>query len=83
MSQYHLPDEDAGVVLAFRRHEAPRDRFYLGLRGIDTGAMYSVAQYHSYTRSSLSAMRGSQLQGLIIQIGNTPGSLLVEYSKIG
>jgi len=80
--QYHLPDEDAGMVIAFRRPEAPRHLFVCDLREIKDDVTYNVRWHVGYRESDCYEMSGKQLRELAIEIVDCPGSALIEYDRI-
>jgi len=79
--QYHRPEKNDGMVMAFRRHESPYGTCEIRLREIDSAANYSVTLYRSYDLEKTLTMPGTALQKLTIEIGGVPGSVLVEYAK--
>ena len=80
--QYHLPDEDAGMVIAFRRPEAPRHMFVCELREIKDDVTYEVRWHVGYRESDCYEMSGDRLRELAIEIVDRPGSALIEYVRI-
>lgn len=81
--QYHRPENEDGVLIALRRHESPFPTYICALHEIDDDAQYDVYVYDSYSRCMRTVMNGSQLRNIRLDIEDCPGSLLVEYSKIG
>jgi len=79
--QYHRPDEQDGMVLAFRRHESPDRGFAYDLREIDPEGTYEITQAWDYTPFER-GMEGTQLSKLWIEIPDCPGSALIEYRKV-
>ena len=79
--QYHRPEEQDGMVLAFRRHRSPYVEFACKLRGIDPAANYEVATSRGYDRTPPVRMPGSELGKLSIRVDACPGSAVVEYKK--
>lgn len=77
--QYHRPAEGDGVVVAFRRHRSPYASFDCELRGIDPAARYEVTRSETYEPSPPAAMEGERLRRLRIEVGDRPGSAIVEY----
>ena len=69
------------MVMAFRRPESPYGTREIRLREIDPAANYSVTLYRSYDPEKTLTMPGTALQKLTIEIGEIPGSVLVEYMK--
>jgi alpha-galactosidase len=81
--QYHLPDAEAGLLVAFRRHESPYASFDAEVRQIDPAADYEITQ--SQTCDAPTApqiMKGAGMQRLRLQIDARPGSVLVEYRRL-
>ncbi len=81
--QYHRPAEEDGLVLAFRRPESPYAAFVAELRGIDRAATYTVTRSVTYKPGKPETMTGAQLRSLRIDIGARPGSVVVEYRRVG
>jgi len=79
--QYHLPDEDAGIVLAFRRPQATQYQYLCELRGIDPAGTYNVTWRLGYEQSDHHDLQGTQLQRLIVEIIDCPSSVLIEYER--
>ena len=80
--QYHRPNEQDGMVVAFRRHESPYAGFACdGLRGIDPDAQYLVTLSRTYAPAKPVTMKGAALRLLEMEIDQRPGSLIVEYRK--
>ncbi len=79
--QYHLPDTDEGMVMAFRRSLASATTCQCDLRGIDTQSNYDVLLSYDYERSPAVAVTGSQLAHPVIEIPDKPGSVIMEYKK--
>ena len=76
--QMHRPSDNSGIVIAFRRPEAVSDRITVRLSGIDPAAAYDV--YNDNTGLTL-RMDGRQLlDGLMLQIPQKRGSLLLHYT---
>lgn len=78
--QYHRPQEDDGMVMLFRRHEAP-ERTSLTLQGIDPEAEYQVRRACDYQPAEAAVLKGADLLCYEASIQEQPGSLLVEYAK--
>jgi alpha-galactosidase len=77
--QYHRPQEDDGMVMAFRREQSAYVACEGRLRGIDPEKTYEVAVYRSYTPEKSMTMKGAALRQLRLEIAECPGSLLAEY----
>jgi alpha-galactosidase len=77
-TQYHRPDLDEGMVLAFRRPDSPYSTVEVSLRGIDPAAMYEVS------RDAVGAenMQGSRLiDDFQIVLPEKRSSELIVYRK--
>ena len=80
--QYHRPEKEDGMVLAFRRHESPYRSCECALRQIVPTARYHVELRATYGRDMALTMKGADLQKLALEIDEKPGSLLVEYAMV-
>lgn len=80
--QYHRPERDDGIVLAFRRHGSPYVVYDCALRGIEPSAVYRVTFSPTYERGESVELPGSDLARLSLQVTERPGSLLVEYQRV-
>ena len=80
--QYHLPDERAGMVMAFRRDQSPYGSYHGSLREIDRTGTYQVRMYQGYDPEPPLTMNGSDLERLKLTIGERPGSVIVEYRQL-
>jgi alpha-galactosidase len=81
--QYHRPETDDGIVLGFRRHRSPYSGYECALRSIVPEARYEVRLAHGYTPEPAVQMKGEDLQRLDLVIRECPGSVLVEYQRVG
>jgi alpha-galactosidase len=81
--QYHRAAEQDGIVLAFRRHKSPYESFRTALREISSDGNYRVSLYHGYDADKTVTMTGAELQNIRLDIADSPGSLLIEYKRIG
>ena len=73
--QFHRPDLDEGMILAFRRAECPDEMIDVSLHGLDAKATYELS---TGTRA-----KGAELmKTLRIQIGEKPGSELITYRHL-
>ncbi|MCC7261680.1 MAG: alpha-galactosidase [Candidatus Latescibacteria bacterium] len=81
--QYHRPEHQDGIVLAFRRHQSPYTGYACHLRQLDPQAEYEVTTYHTYDAEAPAVLPGAALEGLELQIPEQPGSVLVEYRRLG
>jgi alpha-galactosidase len=80
--QYNRPREGDGMVIAFRRPEAPQAEYAAALRGIDPAAEYEVTQSAGYEPSPPQRLRGTALKNLTLHVEQRPGSVVVEYRKL-
>jgi len=79
-SQYHRPDLDAGVILAFRRSESPYPSAEVALRGLDPKATYELSR----EEAAATRVSGAELMGRYqLTISERGRSLLVGYRKAG
>jgi alpha-galactosidase len=80
--QYHRPEEQDGIVLAFRRPDSPFTGYECQPRGVLPEATYRVTISHGYEPEPAVVLRGEELLRLDLRIGERPGSVLVEYRRI-
>ncbi len=78
--QFHRPDLERGMVLAFRRPDCVRSSIVLRLRGTKPGATYELE--YSSQGVKRSAKGRDLAQGIEITISAQPGSELVFYRRI-
>jgi alpha-galactosidase len=79
--QYHRPEHDDGMVIAFRRHDSPFCAFAAGLREIRPEAVYAVTRSAGYEPAPPERMAGARLQRLKIEVDERPGSVVIEYKR--
>ena len=80
--QYHRTNESDGMVVAFRRHQSPYTGLTCALREIEADAEYEVTVSPGYAPNPSTRMKGADLQGIELSVGEMPGSVLVEYRKV-
>ncbi len=80
--QYHRPESEDGVILAFRRHESPFTARRCRPRQIVATAQYRVQIASGYQPEPPVEMAGADLQELELRIAEQPGSVLVEYQRL-
>jgi hypothetical protein len=81
--QYHLPDTDEGLLVAFRRHASPYGSFDCEVRQIDATADYEITSSQTCEPPAApQPITGSDLQHLRLQIDTRPGSVIVEYRRV-
>jgi alpha-galactosidase len=81
--QYHRAKEGDGMIVAFRRPKSPYSAYAAELREIDPKAEYEVTRSVSYQPSAPTKMSGEALRRLKIDIDERPGSVIVEYRRVG
>ncbi len=78
--QWNRPEERDGIVLAFRRHQAPQSSIVLVLRGLEPEGDYEVAfEDYGITLFKTGRELGSELN---LKIPEAPGSLLIKYRRV-
>jgi alpha-galactosidase len=82
LMQYHLPREEAGLVVAFRRHVCPEAACVAALRCIVSDARYEVSWSIDTGPSAPRQMRGEELRQARFAVDECPGSLLLEYRRL-
>jgi hypothetical protein len=83
VTQYHRTQENDGMILAFRRPQSQETGFSLsGLREVKLKATYRVTVCPGYDPSPAREMTGKELLQMTAEIGDSPGSVLIEYEKI-
>jgi alpha-galactosidase len=77
--QFNRPEEGDGVVQAFRRPSSTVAAMTFNLKGLDSGATYTVTNLDG----GVSTKTGDELMntGLTVNISSTPGSALITYTK--
>ncbi len=80
--QYHRPAEGDGMVIAFRRHESPLVEFTCALNELDADADYEVTLSTGYTPAPPKKMKGADLRSIVLNISESPGSMLMEYRPV-
>jgi alpha-galactosidase len=82
--QYHRPAEQDGMVMAFRRHLALYPTSLVcNLHDIVPEAEYEVTQAHYYAPSQRVIIKGADLQRFRLEIADCPGSVILEYKRVG
>lgn len=76
--QLHRPSDRSGIVMAFRRKDAPQDRIEVRLSGLDPGATYEVYDDNTGLVSSY-ATGAAMASGLTLEVGEHPGSIMLKY----
>jgi alpha-galactosidase len=79
--QFHRPDLDAGIVLAFRRKDCPYPALEAKLRGINPERNYSVSFIDDQHKATTKTMTGRELSTLELRLLDRHSSLLVRYKS--
>ena len=80
--QLHREDLGGGIALFLRRHRSPYPTLEVSLKRINLDATYEVSLSPDYTEAPRQRMTGSALAHLTVTIPETPGSLLLRYTKL-
>ena len=76
----NMPNEDRGVILAFRREEAP-ESFVIKLSSVCENKNYKLILSDEDLVETTKVVSGKELlEGLTVKIEKTPGSLVIYYS---
>ena len=74
-----LSEEDRGIILVFRREEAP-ESFTVKLPEINMDREYTIVFSDEYLEETETVATGRQLsEGITVKIKEAPGSLLIKY----
>ena len=78
--QFDCPEKGEGMVQAFRRDKSVYESMRVQLHGLDPNAVYTLSNFDV---AGTTEMGGRQLieQGLLIVIGDQPGSAVITYKK--
>ncbi len=77
--QMHRPSDDTGIVVAFRRQNAPAAEYKVQLGGLAPGAEYTLMDCDTNIETTCS---GRELaEGLILRLDQPQSSLLIKYRK--
>jgi alpha-galactosidase len=78
--QFDRPAAGSGVVLVFRRPDAPTATMRFALQGLDAGRRY---QLEDFDRGSTELLSGASLmhQGLEFTLSDAPASAIVHYAR--
>ena len=77
--QFHRPDLDAGIVLAFRHAQSSQASLQTKLRGINRDGAYLVTFIGDDYKENSRVMRGKDLSALELRLEKPRSSLLVRY----
>ena len=77
--QMHRPSDDSGIVVAFRRQDAPDAEYTVRLGGLTSDASYTLLDCDTQAETVRS---GRELtEGLTLRLDNPKSSLLIKYRK--
>jgi alpha-galactosidase len=79
--QFHRPEDDSGLVQAFRREQSPSGAATYPLRGLEAGALYELTDLDSGETRQL-AGEALMTAGLRLEAAQRPAALLVVYTKV-
>jgi alpha-galactosidase len=79
--QFNRPEENDGMVQAFRRTMNDDSTKTLRLRGLDASANYEISDLDGGVRRNVSGKELMQ-QGLVVEIGSKPGATVILYKKV-
>jgi alpha-galactosidase len=77
--QLNRPDQNNGVIMAFRRKNCETESFTVKLHGIDPKMNYELTDEDSQLKATVSGEQLINGYGLILK--NQPGSLLIWYKQ--
>lgn len=77
--QLNKPSDNSGIVVAFRRKDNKSNELMVKLKGLDPDSTYSL--YNDNDKSVISKTGQELKEGVILEINEAPGSLLLKYSK--
>ena len=77
--QMHRPSDDSGIVVAFRRQDAPNAEYTVRLGGLTPDTSYTLLDCDTQAETVRS---GRELtEGLTLRLDNPKSSLLIKYRK--
>ena len=79
--QYHLPQEEAGMAMFFRREECEDATFCTNLKAIDPEATYTVILSETWGDYPEYTMSGNELKTYMLRAETPESALLVIYQK--
>ncbi len=80
--QFHREDFDAGIALFCRRHRSPFPTMELELQDLAPDAQYEVSLSAGYREAPRNRLSGKELARMTITIPETPGSVLLRYTRL-
>jgi alpha-galactosidase len=77
--QLNRPEQNDGIIIAFRRNECPVESIIVKLGGLDATADYELVNDDSGKKT---IQKGEELmKGITFSLTEKPGSLLIRYKK--
>ena len=80
--QYHRPDKNKGMILAFRRQNSTDSTLICHPQEINPNSHYQLNFYPTYDLADSRLINGTEFRQLELRIDEIPGSLLIEYQKL-
>jgi alpha-galactosidase len=80
--QFDRPELGRGFAMLFRRPHSPYNGVDVHLRGLDPQGKYAVEFRETYVAQQKRTMTGAELARLRVEIGSSPGSVLIAYRKM-
>jgi alpha-galactosidase len=77
--QLNKPSDNSGIVVAFRRKDNKDLNYVVKLNDLDSGAQYDVTDQK--TNQTIQKSGKELMEGLRLEIKDTPGSLVLKYHK--
>ncbi len=79
--QFHRPDLDQGIILAFRRQDCPEQSVEVTPQGLDPDGTYGLVFHKAGTAIELPGAH--MIRKLSITIPHAPGSEMIIYRNVG
>jgi alpha-galactosidase len=77
--QLNRPSDNSGIVVAFRRKDNHSEMLSVKLKGLNPDSTYTV--YNANDKGTMTKTGKELAIGLILEIKESPGSLLLKYHK--
>ena len=78
--QFHLADQDRGVVQVFRHTQSPYETATFPLHGLDPAAKYEFTDLDTKSVTSVSG-RDLMTKGLRVAVTDRPAAVVLLYRK--
>ncbi len=79
--QFDLPEDDEGMVQAFRREQSPYESARLPLRGLKPDAQYRVTDVDSSEGPQTFTGHELMTRGLRVQVSQSPEAIVLIYRQ--